>query len=194
EGAGRGLMALLSAVALSIAGLILAILPAVVSTSCGGRENCGRPLCPMGIVDDYRLVFQIAGVALAGIGIIGGIATVAMLPGMIPSLSYSDPPGDAYRTVAIDGGTITFSQDWSGDYLIVFEGERDYNATVYLCHFKVDPEKEVALITSGGLAYNGTSVVKSGPIVSYLFDLEGGFLRPLVILDDGTWVMFENIW
>jgi len=120
--------------------------------------------------------------------------TVAVL--WAPSYLTEDPPGDAYRTVAIDGGTITFSQHWSGDHQIVFEGERDYNATVYLCHFKVDPAKEVALITSGEsrLAYNGTSVVKSGPIVSYLFDLERGFLRPLVILDDGTWVMFENIW
>lgn len=133
----------------------------------------------------------------AGGVVLGVCATFIILLWLLPSVIFvGDAPGDAYRTVAIDGGIITYSQHWTGDYQLLFEGERDYNATVYLCHFKVDPEKEVALITSGEsrLAYNNTPVVKSGPIVSYLFDLKGGYLRPLVILDDGTWVMFENIW
>lgn len=134
------------------------------------------------------------GVVALGAGVI--LSSIIVLWLLAPVIFMEDPPGDAYRTVAIDGGIITYSQHWTGDYQLLFEGERNYNATVYLCHFKVDPAKEVALITSGEsrLAYNSTPVVKSGPIVSYLFDLKGGYLRPLVILDDGTWIMFEDIW
>ncbi len=35
------------------AGMDAMIFLLVVSTSCGGRENCGKRFCPIGVLNDY---------------------------------------------------------------------------------------------------------------------------------------------
>lgn len=171
--------------------------------ACGGREVCGRRFCPMGFLEDYKILFAGFGVGflITGAVILAAVsltlAAVSLTPAPYPGM---DPlPPLPSQTLAIDGGNITISGSWGVEgkspyYSVTCEGEKCYNATIYMIHRKEDLDYAVQNNLACPLHKTVAVINKTQPTYSsWFWPVEDQMLYPVVVLDDGTYVPFWDI-